>query len=120
MDNLIAIAALSALAHPQRLAMFRLLITAGQDGLLAGEIAAGAEALQNTASTNLAILTRAGLIQSRREGRAVRYFVHIPYITELFGFLLQDCCDGRPEICSPLVDRLSCCLPSETGHDANV
>jgi DNA-binding transcriptional ArsR family regulator len=96
-----AVEALSALAHEHRLAVFRLLVGAGADGLPAGEIARQLGVLPNTLSSHLTILGRAGLIQSRREGRSVIYGADHGGMRDLLGFLVADCCGGRPEICAP-------------------
>ncbi|WP_304178051.1 helix-turn-helix transcriptional regulator, partial [Phenylobacterium aquaticum] len=99
MESQDAIEGLSALAHPGRLAVFRLLVQAGAAGVPAGEIARALGAPANTMSTQLAILTRAGLIRSRRESRSVIYSADYDQIGGLIGFLMQDCCQGRPEVC---------------------
>jgi ArsR family transcriptional regulator len=109
-----AVEALSALAHDHRLAVFRLLVRAGADGMPAGEIARAAGVLPNTLSTHLAILTRARLIRSRRDGRSVIYSADYAGMRDLLGFLVADCCAGRPEICAPLMDvarAADCCAP---------
>jgi DNA-binding transcriptional ArsR family regulator len=98
-----AVAALSALAHPGRLAIFRLLVQAGEPGLPAGEIARATGALPNTLSSNLAVLSHAGLARSRREGRSIIYSAEYAQMRELLDFLMRDCCAGAPEICAPLV-----------------
>ena len=109
MESEIAIEALSALAHPGRLAVFRLLARAGADGVPAGEVARALDTPANTMSTHLAILTRAGLIRSRRESRSVIYSTDYAQITALLGFLMEDCCQGRPEICAPIAALAACC-----------
>lgn len=108
-----ATAALSALAQESRLAVFRLLIRAGADGLSAGDIADLLDIRHNTLSTHLAILNRAGLLSSRRDGRSVIYRVDFDGTRALLGFLLEDCCQGAPEICSPALDTVlaGCCEP---------
>ena len=98
-----AIEALSALAHPGRLAVFRLLVKAGPNGLAAGEVARRLDTPSNTMSTQLAIMSRAGLIRSRRESRSIIYHADYETFSQLLGFLVEDCCDGRPEVCTPLV-----------------
>jgi DNA-binding transcriptional ArsR family regulator len=103
MDVNSAIDALSALAQPTRLAAFRLLIREGPAGLLAGEIASRLRVLQNTMSTNLAVLERAGLVRGQREGRAIRYRSDIPGMRGLLAYLMEDCCQGRPELCGDLM-----------------
>lgn len=117
MEDITAVEALSALAHPARLAVFRLLVRAGPEGVAAGEIARAMETPANTMSTQLAILARTGLIRSRRDSRSVIYSADYPRITALLGFLMEDCCQGRPEICAPLAARAACCpAPSETAQ----
>jgi DNA-binding transcriptional ArsR family regulator len=105
-----AIEALSALAHPGRLAVFRLLVQAGAEGMPAGEVARALNTPANTMSTQLAILARAGLIRSRRESRSIIYLADYPQITALLGFLMEDCCQGRAEICAP-ISRLAAAAP---------
>ncbi|WP_337188609.1 metalloregulator ArsR/SmtB family transcription factor [Phenylobacterium sp.] len=97
-----AIAALSALAHEGRMAVFRLLVRAGPAGMPAGEIARAAGMLANTLSSNLSILVAAGLVTSRREGRSVIYAAVYGEARRLLEYLVDDCCGGRPEICAAL------------------
>jgi DNA-binding transcriptional ArsR family regulator len=105
MESIAAVAALSALAQERRLAVFRLLIQAGPDGMAAGEIAARLDMLPNTLSSALRILEQAGLIAPRRIGRSIRYAPVLPQMRALLGFLLADCCEGRPEICAPVAEQ---------------
>jgi len=100
----VAVEALSALAHASRLAVFRLLVRAGPEGMAAGDIAREVGALPNTLSSHLTILGHAGLIRSRRDGRSVIYSADYEGMRGLLGFLIEDCCAGRPEICAPLPD----------------
>jgi DNA-binding transcriptional ArsR family regulator len=109
MESISAIESLSALAHPGRLAAFRLLVRAGAEGVPAGEIARALGAPANSMSTQLAILSRAGLIRSRRESRSIIYSADYAQITALLGFLMEDCCQGRPEICGPITAMAACC-----------
>ncbi len=108
-----AVAALSALAHGSRLSVFRMLMQAGAEGIAAGEIARRLDVPPNTLSANLNILSHAGLIENRREGRTVIYTARYVQMTELLEFLIHDCCSGQPEICAPLADVVlrSRCLP---------
>jgi len=101
MEDQTAIAALSALAHESRLQAFRLLVRKGPTGIPAGEIAAELGVAPPTLSFHLAHLVRAGLIDSQRQGRSVLYSLRVDGIRALLGFLTQDCCQGRPELCSP-------------------
>lgn len=108
----IAVEALSALAHASRLAVFRLLVRAGADGLPAGKIAREVGLLPNTLSTHLTILGNAGLVRSRREGRSIIYSADYDGMRDLLGFLVADCCAGRPEICGSLAGiarKADCC-----------
>lgn len=117
MDINQATAALSALAQESRLEAFRLLVRAGSPGLPAGDIAQALAIPHNTLSTHLAILTRAGLLSSRREGRSIIYSVDFEGTRALLGFLIEDCCQGAPDICSPVLDTVlpGCCEPSNQG-----
>ncbi len=112
MDANVAVSALSALAHPGRLKVFRLLVKAGPGGLAAGEIARVTGTLPNTLSASLGLLAGAGLVASRREGRSVIYTAGYDRMGELLAFLMEDCCGGDAAICAPLaaiVERAACC-----------
>jgi DNA-binding transcriptional ArsR family regulator len=102
METRYAVAALSALAHEGRLNIFRLLVRAGAEGMAAGEIARATGVLPNTLSSNLSILSVAGLVSSRRDGRSIIYAAAFGHMRELLAFLMEDCCAGKPEICAPL------------------
>jgi len=102
MESIPAVAALSALAHDGRLSIFRLLVQAGPGGMAAGDIARATGALPNTLSSNLNILSGAGLVTSRRVGRSIIYSAGYGQMRELLAFLMEDCCAGSPEICAPL------------------
>lgn len=109
-----AIASLSALAHEGRLATFRMLVQAGPDGIAAGEIARRLDTPPNTLSANLKVLTHSGLLASRREGRSIIYRARFDQMSQLLGYLMEDCCAGSPEICAPLAEvlaRTACCVP---------
>ena len=102
MDMTAATHSLSALAHEGRLAVFRLLVKAGPDGMAAGDIARKLATAPNTMSAQLLVLSNAGLISARREGRSIIYAADFDRMSELLQFLTKDCCGGRPEICEPL------------------
>ncbi len=108
-----ATTALSALAHPSRLAAFRLLAKRGPEGIPAGEIAAELGVASPTLSFHLSQLVHAGLIDSRREGRTIFYGLRVEAIQELLGFLTDDCCQGRPELCAPKPVALQDCQECE-------
>ncbi len=111
-----AVSALSALAHDARLAVFRMLVQAGREGIAAGEIARRLGVPPNTLSANLNILSHAGLVENRREGRSVIYTARYEHMTELLEFMIQDCCAGSPEICAPLANVA---LQSRCGATGN-
>ena len=94
-----AVNAFGALAHPHRLNAFRLLVRNGPDGLPAGRIAEHLGVPASTLSTHLAQLERSALLRSWRVGQRIFYAVDIEGTRALVGFLLADCCQGRPEIC---------------------
>lgn len=91
-----------------RLDVFRLLVRAGPQGMAAGEIAEALGIRANTLSSNLNILAAAGLVRSTREGRSIRYFAQMETMRGLLGFLMQDCCNGRAELCQPVLDQITC------------
>ena len=108
MDKSDAIEALHALAQETRLETFRLLVKQGEDGMAAGEIAETLDVRQNTMSANLAVLARAGMVRSVREGRVVRYFANFDGMRGLLAFLMEDCCGGNPDKCKPVLDEIAC------------
>jgi DNA-binding transcriptional ArsR family regulator len=111
-----AVSGLSALAHEGRLRVFRLLVQTGGGGLAAGQIARTLDMLPNTLSANLNLLSHAGLVRSRRDGRSIIYTAHYEAMRDLLAFLVEDCCAGSSEICAPLADvlRAACHAPLQT------
>ena len=108
-----AISALAALAQPTRLAIFRLLVKHEPIGVTAGVIADTIGAPHNTLSTHLAILVRAGLLRSSREGRTIIYRSDVEGMRSVIAFLVDDCCDGHPELCNLVAaDAKACCAPA--------
>lgn len=117
-----AVASLSALAHEGRLAVFRLLVQAGPDGLAAGEVSRRAGIAPNTLSASLTVLSHASLVRSRRAGRSIIYTADFDRMAALLGFLVNDCCGGSPAICAPLADivnRAACCADDQIEHRSN-
>lgn len=98
--------ALSALAQPSRLEVFRLLVRSDTE-LSAGEIADNLDVPKPTLSFHLKELNHAGLIEARRDGRSINYRVRVEGVRKLLGFLTEDCCQGRPELCIPTSEE--CC-----------
>jgi ArsR family transcriptional regulator len=107
-----AVHRLSALAQESRLAVFRLLVKAGPGGVPAGDIARALDITPNTLSAQLNILSNAGLITSRRDGRSIIYAADFGAMSGLLVYLMEDCCQGRPEVCAPMAaaaSRAACC-----------
>lgn len=104
-----ALPALAALAHPTRLEAFRLLVRHEPQGLSTGELVEASGLTQSTFSTHLAVLAKAGLIKSEKLGRHQIQRADIDTLRDLMLFLAKDCCQGRPELCEPLLAELTCC-----------
>ena len=109
MDSEPAILALAALAQPTRLEAFRLLVRHEPDGLPAGEISDRLAVPTNTMSAHLGVLSRAGLVTSERRSRSIVYRADLDRVRDLVLFLLQDCCEGRADLCKPLLAALAPC-----------
>lgn len=99
METKEAVQSLSALAQDTRLAIFRLLVQAGAEGMAAGSIGEKLDLAPATLSFHLAGLTRAGLARSRSEGRFVIYTADFQAMHALVGFLSENCCGGAS--CQP-------------------
>lgn len=106
-----AILALGALAQDTRLDVFRRLVQHEPEGVAAGELARLVAVPQNTMSSHLAILARAGLVTAERKSRSIIYRANLAAFQEVALFLLQDCCGGRAEICEPVIASLTPCCP---------
>ena len=105
-----ALAAFAALGQPTRLAIFQLLMNAEPRGLAAGTIAERVGCPHNTLSSHVSILARSGLVRGARDGRSIIYRANVEAIRTLIGFLVDDCCDGHPELChlQEAIDEASC------------
>jgi len=98
-----AVAALSALAQQHRLALFRLLVQAGEDGMAAGAIAEALDVPNSSLSFHLAQLSRAGLIRQERRSRSLIYRADYAAMNALVGYLMENCCGGAS--CAPAAAR---------------
>ena len=108
MEGKQAVTALSALAQTHRLAVFRLLVQEGPNGLAAGEVAERIGVPPSTLSHHLAQLEHAGLLRSWRVQRNIFYALDVEGTRRLIAFLTEDCCAGQPEICGYGADALDC------------
>lgn len=102
MNNQKAVSILSALAQETRFSVFRLLMKCGNDEMAAGAIAKELGVADNSLSSHLNILSNAGMVTARRDGRFLYYSVCIDLTKDFIGYLVNDCCDGQPEICDLL------------------
>ena len=114
-----ALAVLAALGQPTRLEIFQLLMSVEPNGLPAGVIAEKIGAPHNTLSTHLSILARAGLARGTRDGRSIIYRADVDTMRALIGFLVNDCCEGHPELCDlkdAMIKTGKNCFPAKTGR----
>jgi ArsR family transcriptional regulator, arsenate/arsenite/antimonite-responsive transcriptional repressor len=109
---------LAALAQATRLDVFRVLVRHEPEGLAAGEIATSLAVPQNTMSSHLSILSRAGLITSQRFSRSIVYRAELDALQAVVLYLLKDCCGGRSELCAPLIESLTSCCPPKRKSNA--
>ena len=98
-----AVGAFAALAHENRLTIFKALMRAGASGMAAGDIAAQAGLAPSNASFHMAQMERAGLLRSWRVRRNIFYAVEIDGVRRLLTFLTEECCAGHPELCGIVV-----------------
>jgi arsenate reductase len=93
---------LATLGHPQRLAIFRLLMRRYPDRVPAGELATALDIKPSTMSAYLAALLRVGLIAQERSGTSLMYSTSMATVGQMFDDLFTDCCRGRPDLCLPV------------------
>jgi len=110
MDAPAVIRALGALAQEHRLAAFRLLVQAGEEGLPAGAIADKLSMVASSMSFHLAALANAGLVTQRRQSRLIIYTANYAAMNGLMGYLTENCCDGVA-----CTDEELCCLPESAS-----
>jgi ArsR family transcriptional regulator len=113
-----ALATLAALGQPSRLEIFRVLMRREPEGLAAGVIAETVGCPHNTLSSHLSILARSGLVRGARDGRSIVYRANIEGMQSLIAFLVNDCCDGHPELCSlrEALRETGCCPPAPKAN----
>ena len=113
MDISAALDAFDALSQRTRLETLRLLVSAGETGLPAGDIAKAMGVPHNTMSAHLAVLYAAGLASSEREGRVIRYRARYDALRGLIEFLMRDCCQGALEIVGDLPRTTIDCMKGD-------
>ena len=110
MDAKQVIAALGALAHETRLAVFRMLVERGPDGLPAGAMSESLGLPPSSLTFHLQQLTTAGLISQRRVSRQIIYATDFDAMNRVVGYLTENCC-GTAGVCAPI------CRPAAAGSD---
>ena len=101
MKSTAVVKALGALAQESRLAVFRLLVEQGPDGLTPGEISEKLELPPPTLSFHLKELSNAGLLTAEQNGRSITYAVDFLAMRELIEFLYYNCCGVGVAGCGP-------------------
>lgn len=111
--------ALGALAQEHRLAVFRLLVQAGADGMAAGALAQGVGVPASSMSFHLAQLSHAGLVTQRRQGRSLIYAADYAAMGGLMAYLTDNCCGGvacaTEAACAPVA-----CVSDIQSEERNV
>jgi ArsR family transcriptional regulator, arsenate/arsenite/antimonite-responsive transcriptional repressor len=102
MEKTDAVAALAALAQEHRLAIYRILVQVGPDGMAAGDVANAVGIAPNTLSFHLDRLRHAGLVSVARQGRSLVYATRYETMNNLLGYLTENCCGGRSALCEPV------------------
>jgi ArsR family transcriptional regulator len=106
MESIAVVAALAALAHENRLAIYRLLVQAGPQGLAVGDLQARTGIPPATLTHHLNALRRAGLVVDSRDGRTITCRADYARMNALLAYLTENCC-GEPGACAPA----SACQP---------
>jgi ArsR family transcriptional regulator len=92
--------ALAALAQPTRLAVYRLLVERGPEGIAAGQVAEKLKVAPATLSFHFKTLSHAGLIESRQDGRFVYYAANFKVMNNMVAYLTENCCGGDQAACA--------------------
>lgn len=101
-----SITRLVALSHEGRLLAFREIVKAERPGISAGNLAHILGVQPNTLSAQLNILSASKLIVGTRHGRSIIYRADLAALNELVLYLIEDCCEGRDEVCAPILDAI--------------
>jgi DNA-binding transcriptional ArsR family regulator len=116
MESTKAVESLAALAQESRLAIFRMLVQRGPDGYTPTQLGEKLNVSSPTLSFHLKELQRAGLIEARREGRFLYYSPNFPRMSELLGFLTENCCVLADQDCSAVCSPACATPATETGQ----
>lgn len=98
-----AVKALSALAQPTRLAIYRLLVERGMEGMAAGEVAEKLKLAPATLSFHFKTLAHSGLVEGRQDGRFIYYAANFTVMNKMLAYLTENCCGGNPDACKPAI-----------------
>ncbi len=93
--------ALAALAQPTRLAIYRLLVVCGPEGMAAGQVAGKLKVAPATLSFHFRTLSHAGLLDSRQDGRFIYYAANFVVMNGMVAYRTENCCGGKPDACKP-------------------
>lgn len=109
-----AVSALGALAQETRLSIYRLLVQAGPEGVIVGQIRDALDVPPATLSFHLKELNHAGLVQQRQDGRFIYYSADFAQMSALMTFLTENCCQGMPQQCLSVMETAleRCCAPA--------
>lgn len=110
MNKAMATKVFESLSSGIRLDVWRLLVKAGLEGRVAGELSSSLDIAPNTLSFHLKAMLHAGLLSVEQEGRFLRYRANIPLMLALIGYLTEECCAGHPEACGMMRAESSCSL----------
>ncbi|MHC6657598.1 ArsR/SmtB family transcription factor [Aeromonas salmonicida] len=108
MNKAMATKVFESLSSGIRLDVWRLLVKAGLEGRVAGELSSSLYIAPNTLSFHLKAMLHAGLLSVEQEGRFLRYRANIPLMLALIGYLTEECCAGHPEACGMMRAESSC------------
>ena len=108
MNKEIATKVFESLASGIRLDVYRLLVRAGLEGMVAGQLASELAIAPNNLSFHLKAMTHAGMVTVEQEGRFQRYRANIPLMLELIAYLTEECCAGVPGQCAEVADAKAC------------
>jgi len=115
MKDKAAIEMLGALAQEHRIRIFRLLVKAGPTGMPSSDIADRICISPTSASFHLKELDRTGLLVATRQGRFIRYAIHVEAMRKLLTYLTEDCCQGQPDLCGSTIKTTRKVCTSKEG-----